>query len=852
MKSLYALITVLFCFIYIQAQSNAGSVTNNPAETKKEISAETAQYKQFSDNPAESPAIKKVNGKVVLPPEKANPVKIPKFSVAPVIDGVLDDDVWREAAVFKDFYQTSPGDNIEPSRPTIVYMGYDEKHLFIAFRCFDEKDKIRASIAKRDSLAGEDNVRVWLDTYDDRRRAYVLIFNPLGIQQDGIYTEGQGDDFSVDIVMESKGAIHDWGWAVEVKIPFKSLRYVAGKGKFWGFNAARNIDRFNDELSHWMPDDRNVSGFLIKSGKITGLDEIKYERTLEIVPSITLSETGRRFRAREIPGGRFVNLPVKQEIGVNLKYTISPNVTLDAAINPDFAEIEADAPVVTANQRFPIFFEEKRPFFLEGADIFKSPLQVFHSRTIVDPDFAAKLTGKTGKTSFGFLLASDNAPGNYEEDDINDPETFSRISEFVGKNALFGVLRLKRDIGKENNLGFFATYRGFPEQRNFLGGFDGRFKLNDKTIFSFQAVGTHSRHCFFDAAFEPDLNETQAQRNREICGGSTFNNYRTGNGLAYFAQYDFTAKNYGYVIEIGGRSKDYRADAGFTRRTNTNYAFVGTRLSTETKPKANIIRVNWYNNFSAGYDWQGRSQYFEWSSNLNFTLQKNTFLYFNGGVGYERIFEEEFGLKRMPSRPESGEFFGAPERSTGNSWLSGEISKVVNKQFNFWVFAGTVFNAFDFDFGAGPRYPRVSPAALAGSDKLDPGVGQQYDFGFGAEYKPINPLRLSLNYNKTRLVRRDTDLEAFDSNLVTLRSTYQFTRFLFTRIRLDYDSLNSNVRGQYLFGWNPNPGTAFYVGYNDDFNYNGFNPYTGQVEPRFERNSRTFFIRASYLFRKSF
>lgn len=303
-------------------------------------------------------------------------------------------------------------------------MMYDEKHLYLAFKCWDERDKVRATVAKRDNVFGEDNVRVWLDTYNDQRRAYILGFNPLGIQQDGIYTEGQGSDFSVDIVMESKGVIEDWGWSVEVKIPFKSLRYSAGKGKLWGFNAARNIDRFNDEFDQWMPDDRNVSGFLIKHGKIGGLDEIKYERTLEIVPSITLSETGRRTRVfpttNAIPD-RFVNNPIRSDIGLTAKFTLSPNITLDAAYNPDFAEIEADAPVVTANQRFPIFFEEKRPFFLEGADIFQSPLRIFHSRTIVDPDLATKVTGKIDKTSFGLLFALDKAPGNYGEDDLNNP-----------------------------------------------------------------------------------------------------------------------------------------------------------------------------------------------------------------------------------------------------------------------------------------------------------------------------------------------------------------------------------------------------------------------------------------------
>ena len=831
MKKFYALLAIIFFSINIQAQSNSN--VSEVSEVSKTSSA---------------------NSKTQVPAEKAKPVTIPKTTVGIVIDGKVDEELWRTAAVFKDFYQTYPGNNTAPSKPTEVLMMYDEKNLYIAFRCWDEKDKIRATVARRDDVFGEDNVRVWLDTYNDQRRAYVLGFNPFGVQQDGIYTEGRGADFSVDIVMESKGVIEDWGWSVEVQIPFKSLRYTAGKGKMWGFNAARNIDRFNDEFDQWLPDDRNISGFLIKHGKITGLDEIKYERTLEVSPSVTISETGRRFAvypSNPLVSDRFVNQGIRGDLGVTLKYTISPNVTFDAAYNPDFAEIEADAPVVSANQRFPIFFEEKRPFFLEGAEIFNTPLQVFYSRTIVDPDIAAKLTGKIDKTSFGLLIASDKAPGNYDEDDRNDPFFRPRIDEFLDRNATFGILRVKRDIGKENNIGFFATYRSFPEQRNVLGGFDGRFKLNEKTVFQFQVVGTNSRRCFFNADFEPTLNPLQARRNREICGGSTYNGYRTGNGFAYFANYDYTAESFGYTIEIGGRSKDYRADAGFTRRQNTNYVFGGMRFSTKSNPKAKIIRINWFNNLSMNYDWQGRSQGAEWGSSLNFALQGNTFVNVNGGIGYERLFEEEFGLRRMPTRPQ-GAFFGNSERSATQGWLSINIDKQVNKQIAFGVFAGTVFNAFDFDFGAGQRFPRISPAALAGFNGLDPGVGQQYDFEGYVEWKPINPLRISFEYSKNILIRKDTDQTAFDSNIATIRSTYQFTRFVFVRLRMDYDSLESNVKGQFLFGWNPSPGKAFYVGYNDDFNYNGFNPYSENGEPRFARNNRTFFIRLSYLFRKSF
>lgn len=811
-----------------------------------------------------------------LPPEKKNPVKIAKFSAPPVIDGKLDDEVWKAAPVLKDFYQTSPGDNIAPSKPTEVMLGYDEKNLYIAFKCYDERDKIRATVAKRDQVFGEDNVRVWLDTYNDQRRAYLLGFNPFGIQQDGIYTEGSqnGPDFSVDIVMESKGVIEDWGWSVEVKIPFKSLRYTAGKDKLWGFSVWRNIDRFNDEIDSWMPDDKNISGFLIKQGKITGLDEIKTERTLEIVPSITVSESGNRRRTiyqstidnlppgALIDPGHFTNDGLKQDIGVNLKFNVTPNVTLDAAYNPDFAEIEADAPVVTANQRFPIFFQEKRPFFLEGADIFEAPLQTFYSRTIIDPDLAVKLTGKIGRNTFGILAASDNAPGNYSIEERSDP-VYRPSSEFLNKNAYFGVARFKRDVGKENSVGFFGTMRVFPEQRNFTGGFDGKFKLDSKTVMQFQIIETHSRNNFYN----PDTNSSS---------------YRTGNGLGYYFNVDYTEKNRGWYFEAYGRSRYYRADAGFTQRVNTNSLFFVNRLSTEAKPKAKIIRVDWRQFARTNYDWKGRSQRNFIGNNFNIALQHNIFIFSEFGLLYERLFEEEFGPKR--SAVNAGAFFGGPERSAYQPYGNFNINSTINKHLSVYGFAGITVNAFDFDFGNGlgeglyTRYPRVSAAYLSylnspdyleylrlralnpnnpnnfppNAPPLDPGKGREIDLQAGFTYKPVDPLNISLDYTKSTLTRNDTKKVAFDDNIFTLRTTYQFSRFIFARTRIDYDSLTSDVSGQVLFGWNPSPGKALYVGYNDNFNYNGFNPYTGQLETRFERNNRTFFIRASYLFRKSF
>lgn len=300
----------------------------------------------------------------------------------------------------RDFVQTQPGDNTPPSKSTEVLLGYDEHALYVGIKAQDEVQKVRATVAKRDEVLKDDHVSIYLDTFNDKRRAYLLIFNPLGVQQDGIYSEGQVPDYSVDIVMQSKGLITEKGYTIEVAIPLKSLRYEVGEGKFWGIQVQRRIKHLNDEEDSWMPLVRGQSGFLIQAGQLTGFEQMAAGRALEIIPSLTVSETGRRVASlprSPLPAdapqtGRMVNQPLAFDTGLTMKFGVTSNVTLDLAINPDFAQVEADQTVVTANQRFPLFFEEKRPFFLEGIDIFQTPLKVVHTRTIIDPDIALKLS----------------------------------------------------------------------------------------------------------------------------------------------------------------------------------------------------------------------------------------------------------------------------------------------------------------------------------------------------------------------------------------------------------------------------------------------------------------------------
>jgi hypothetical protein len=877
---------------------NVNAQTKTSAVTAPTPAPDTAAAKP---TPAASPSpVKTANqspsaaakGSFVLPPEKSKPVVLPKFEKPPVIDGKLDEEVWKNAAVLKDFYQIQPGDNTEPSKPTIVLIGFDPKFLYIAFRATDEPDKIRATVAKRDNIFQDDYVGFFLDTFNDKRKAFEVFFNPLGIQGDGIMTEGRGEDFSVDLLMESKGIVHETGFDVEIAIPFKSLRFEAGKDKLWGAHFFRRIKRFENELDSWMPFSRSIDSNLSQAGHLTGLEGISIERTIELIPSLTVSQNSRFVGSfPPIPAsgdpGRLVNEPVGLDLGLTAKFIPSSAVTVDLAVNPDFAQVEADQLVVTANQRFPIFFPEKRPFFLEGIDIFQTSITAVHTRAIVDPDVAVKTTGKVGRNTFGLMVASDNGPGNLSADDrgtlasclerraLLKPGEVCNAERFLDKNAYIGVLRLKRDVGKENSLGMIATSYNFIEKHNQVLGFDGRFRLNKATTTSFQVLGTTSRNFFFD----PD---------------DGVNRYRTGNGFGYSADYNVSGRNWGWEVYGEGFTQDYRADVGFVQRTNSNFNYGFIRYNSDPNPKKKLISYHIHNLTHMDYDWQGRMYAWEAENLVELQLPRNSYVGSWYEPGYERLFDHEFGatrearpcdpggqdfnLPRDQRRPPCTFFGPSNERSSSKQHLSVYAGSNPNKKIQFNAQLTQRWGHFDFDFGNGSKYPRVSPFALQLSTEraaaeaagqcdpnnqdrpavctaaapLDPGRGKLFQFNAGVTYQPTSALRTSFNINSQTLRRYDTDRYAYKLNIFTLRSTYQFTKATFTRVILDYNTLDSHLRAQALFGWTPSPGTAFYAGYNDDLNYESLHPFTRQLVPGFRRNSRTLFIKMSYLIRRGF
>jgi hypothetical protein len=415
----------------------------------------------------------------------------------------------------------------------------------------------------------------------------------------------------------------------------------------------------------------------------------------------------------------------------------------------------------------------------------------------------------------------------------------------AGKNADIGVLRFKRDIGAASNLGFMATTYNFVDRHNNTGGFDGRFKLNKKTVMNFQLTGTTTRGYFYNPVTDRD-------------------EYRTGNGLGYNVHLERSGKNLYMNFDASGRSADYRADVGFTNRYDTNYAGSFIQYQTDRDPKKKIISKTVWNETNIQYDWKGRPQYLMFNTRGQIALHKQTYIGVNFQTGSEHDYENEFGAVRTAANPNQGAFFGAPSRSSSFWCIQNFVESSPTKKWYFYWFMDYTSGQMEYDFGASRKYPRASQAYVDWRDEcainghcinpppaLDPGPGDQWMIDATVRYQPTKALQTQLNYNKRRLVRHDTNLVAFDDNIFSSRTTYQFSRNLFARLRIDYTTLGRRVRPQFVAGWTPSPGTAVYVGYNGDMGLHNYNPYTGRQEPGFQTNSRSFFIKMSYLFKRS-
>ena len=334
-------------------------------------------------------------------------VRPPRTDAAPDIDGRLDDEAWRSAARLTRFTQQAPLEGVPATEDTEVYVAYDSEHIYFGFYLhYSDPTIMRANRVDGDTAFQDDLITIYLDTFLDQQRAYDFDLNAYNVQGDGIVNTGGGRrrgpippaDRSWDALFHSATEIVDDGYTAEMAIPFKSLRYPGretGVPHRWGFQVVREIKGKNQENDVWAPMSRDVAGFHRQMGLMEGMTDLSTSRNLEFLPTFTAI----KFGSLDTTTGGFVNQDTDPQAGLNVKYGVTSNLTVDFTLNPDFSQIESDRPQIEVNQRFPLFFSELRPFFVEGAEIFDlpGPVTFVHTRTIVDPTWGAKLTGKAGR-----------------------------------------------------------------------------------------------------------------------------------------------------------------------------------------------------------------------------------------------------------------------------------------------------------------------------------------------------------------------------------------------------------------------------------------------------------------------
>ncbi len=447
---------------------------------------------------------------------------IPRLEIEVQIDGRLDEPVWSRATRLTGFWQYQPVDGRPAEEQTEVLAWYAPDAIYFAIIAHDRSPKtIRATVADRDNIDNDDYVVLDLDTFHDRRRAFFFGVNPLGVQSDGVRSEGAGQvsslipgstDKNPDFTWDSKGRITDRGYEVEIRIPFRSLRYPGSGPQTWGFNVTRMVQR-TGYTDTWTDVRRANASFLGQEGAIGGLQDMRHGVTVEAQPFVTATANG----SRDDVSGEFTRDDVNPDAGLNLRLGFS-SYALDATANPDFSQVESDEGQVTVNERFALFFPEKRPFFLEGIELFGSPQTLVYTRRIVDPKAGAKLTGKFGQLGVAHLTA---------------------VDETASDDAWFNITRLRRDFGKNSIAGVTFTNRDQP--------------------------GNHNRVLAGDFRYVWGLYYAQFQYGRSW----TSDPAGSRNAPIWQAEYDRTGRTWGFNYLLNGQGQGFDAQAGFVNRLRT-------------------------------------------------------------------------------------------------------------------------------------------------------------------------------------------------------------------------------------------------------------------------------------------
>jgi hypothetical protein len=479
-------------------------------------------------------------------------VAIPRIQTDVTIDGRLDEPVWRDAALLTGFSLYQPADGRPAPDSTDVRVWYSPTAIYFGIRAYEPRDQVAATQADRDRIAADDNVEIHLDTFHERNRAFVFIVNPFGVQADGTKSEAGGfipgsnvmpgqNDLSADFIWQSKGHVTDWGYEVEVRIPFSSIRYPTTNVQHWGLQIDRHV-QYSGYEETWTPAVRASASFISQAGTLTGLTGMRHGEIVELNPELTNTVSGTPCCS---PALREWNYDANPQLGGNVRWTRGSNFVLNGTVKPDFSQVEADATQVAADERFALFYPEKRPFFVEGADQFNVPNTLVYTRTIVRPDGAAKITGKLGRTDVAWLSALDqNQTGS-------------------GHRPLVDVVRLRQNFAEQSLAGLVYSDRVGDGRENRVFGGDTHIVFGGKYFAQFQFAESMTRA-----------------------------NGATESGPLWEAAVDRTGRSFGFHYNIIGIHENFRADNGFVPRTGFIEPSVSNRYTWYGKPGAAFERFN--------------------------------------------------------------------------------------------------------------------------------------------------------------------------------------------------------------------------------------------------------------------
>ncbi len=705
------------------------------------------------------------------------------------------------------FVQRDPKDGAPASQRTEAYLGYTNKDFYVLFLAFDtEPDKIRARMLRRELIDDDDQIGLFIDTFHDKRHAYVFYVNPYGIQQDALFSESSGPDQSWDTVWNTDTKITGHGYMVLVTIPFKSLRFSREPMQTWGIMLARVLPR-NGERAYCPTNSSKIQGWLVNEGEIDGLHDISPGRNMQFMPYASLGAF-RELDQRDPTTNRFTGKHLAPKEGLDSKIVIKDSLVLDTTINPDFGQIESDDPQVTVNQRFEVFFPEKRPFFQENSSYFQTPLNLVFTRRVIDPLYGARLTGKVGPWAIGTFFANDRAPGKSVLE--GDP--------LSGHDALFGVFRLNREVGQGSSVGFIFTDRELQTSPfstctatrcqtgfNRVGGFDTHIKINQNWQLNAQAVTSETK--FSDGTHQ---------------AGPAYQVYleRSSRRLEFNSLYQDIAAGFNTDTGFVNRT-DIRQFSNFIAYTShpegKHLNAYGPRLYEATIWDHNGVLLNYAIN--PQYEWD---------------FARQSAIAVGGQLDHERL------------RPAD---FSTLTANRDYAHVQGFVAGAT--QYFKWInFNGEV------DWETATNFvPRSGPPVLVNSNTGN----------LRAVVRPTKGLTVENTYLFTRLQDMKTGANIFNNHILRSKWNYQFTKEFSLRLIGQYTANISdpalttlqntkNFNADVLFTYLVHPGTAIYVGYNSNLQNLDralANTPDGLLRTRssFINDGRIFFVKVSYLFR---